>query len=62
VEKVGFDPAAVWENVEINRLDQLMEIDRKILRWNRSFMDVTNPLGQFTVIALVAPVGYVGAN
>lgn len=58
VEGGGFSPGADWENVEIQRLHDLQELDRKMLRWNRSAMDVTNTLGLITLVVLVAPTAY----
>lgn len=55
VESGSFNPDAAWENVDIQRLRDLQEIDKKMLRWNRSFMDVTNSWGVITLILVVGP-------
>jgi hypothetical protein len=55
VESGSFNPDAAWENVDIQRLRDLQEIDKKMLRWNRSFMDVTNSWGIITLILVVGP-------
>jgi hypothetical protein len=58
VESGRFSPDSDWENVDMQRLHELQELDRKILRWNRSAMDVTNTLGVITLIVLAAPTAY----
>ncbi len=55
VESGSFNPDAAWENVAIQRLRDLREIDKKMLRWNRSFMDVTNSWGVITLILVAGP-------
>jgi hypothetical protein len=59
VESGRFSPGADWENVDIQRLHDLQELDRKMLRWNRSAMDMTNTLGLVTLGIVVAPTAYV---
>lgn len=54
IDLAGFDPAVEWERVDIDRLRQLAVLDRKIRRWDRSALDISNPLG------LVAFIGVVG--
>ncbi|MBM9536224.1 hypothetical protein [Desulfobulbus alkaliphilus] len=58
VESGRFSPGADWENVEIQRLHDLQELDRKMLRWNRSAMDMTNTLGLVTLGIVAAPTVY----
>lgn len=58
VESGRFSPDSDWENVEIQRLHELRELDRKMLRWNRSAMDVTNTLGLITLGIVAAPTAY----
>jgi hypothetical protein len=62
VESGRFSPEATWETVDANRLEELMELDRKILRWNRSFMDASHPLGLFALLAILGPAGIVALH
>lgn len=59
VESGHFSPQAAWENADVSCLSGLREMERKILDWNRSFMDVTNIPGVVTLILVVAPAGYI---
>jgi len=52
----GYDAEAEWERVEPERLTELKELDAKIRRWDRSSLEVTNPLGLFVFIVVVAPL------
>lgn len=58
VEAGAFDPAANWETVERDKLKQLLKLDKKMLRWNQSWMDVTNTRGMISLALIVAPVGF----
>ncbi len=53
VEYRGWDPSAEWEPVGPDRLDRLVEMDRKVRAWDQSLLDVTNPLGG-TLFVLIA--------
>lgn len=48
----NYDPAAEWERAELDKLDELIRLDRKIRRWDRSVLDVTNWLGTAMFIVL----------
>ncbi|WP_293815036.1 hypothetical protein, partial [Thiolapillus sp.] len=54
VEFKGFDPGQQWQKVERRRLYELEELDRKMKRWDRSFIDITNAWGVVTFVLLVA--------
>ena len=41
----GYDPKAEWERVEKRRLDELIRMDQKIRKWDRSIIDITNAAG-----------------
>ncbi|HHI78745.1 MAG TPA: hypothetical protein ENK02_02055 [Planctomycetes bacterium] len=45
VEFGSLDPDQHWERVPMERLDELLEMDKKMLAWDRSFLDISNPLG-----------------
>jgi hypothetical protein len=53
VNAKGFDLDAQWEPVEFERLEQLETLHKKMRRWDRSALDLTNRLG-FVVLLLVA--------
>jgi hypothetical protein len=45
VEFGSYNPAAQWQKVRLERLDELIELEKNIRRWDRSMMDISNPLG-----------------
>ncbi|BAO45643.1 hypothetical protein [Thiolapillus brandeum] len=53
VEFAGFSPSSQWQKVERSRLAELKDFDRKVRRWDRSFIDITNGWGIFTFVLLV---------
>jgi hypothetical protein len=53
VDFAGFSPSSQWQQVERSRLAELKDFDRKIRRWDRSFIDITNVRGKITFILLV---------
>jgi len=54
VDLKGFDAAAEWERVDRSRLDDLERIHRQMRRWDRSALDITNPLGAVLFVLLGA--------
>ncbi len=52
VDARGFDPEQHWERVEMERLEELVVLDRKMRQWNRSLIDITNPLGVFAFLVV----------
>jgi len=58
VEFKGFEPVQQWQKVERKQLYQLKELDRKMKRWDRSFIDISNTWGVITfallMLALIA--------
>ena len=53
VEFAGFSPSSQWQKVERSRLAELKAFDKKVRRWDRSFVDITNGWGLFTFVLLV---------
>jgi hypothetical protein len=51
-----FEPDAQWERVALDKLEQLVNHDRRMARWDRSALDVTNGLGAFVLLLLVVPL------
>jgi hypothetical protein len=41
----AMDPTAEWERVEIDRLEDLVELDKRMRKWDLSALDVTNVAG-----------------
>jgi hypothetical protein len=54
-----FDPALQWESVPWEKLDQLVEHDRRMARWDRSALDITNGLGLCVLLLFAVPVGMI---
>lgn len=53
--KIGrYNPKAAWENVGKSKLDEFLKLDKQIAKWDRSSMDISNPLGFFTFLILAA--------
>jgi len=45
-----YDPSAQWERVSLDKLNQLFELDQRMVRWDRNALDVTNVLGAFSFL------------
>ncbi len=56
VEFKGYDPTEQWQRVARSRLSDLKSLDKKMQRWDRSFIDITNPLGVVTFVFLVVAI------
>lgn len=50
VDAGGFDPDAHWERVDMEKLQELKDLDRRMRKWDRSAIDVTNWLGAVTFV------------
>ena len=57
IDWAGFDPDARWERVDVEKLDELRELDKKIKKWDLSALDISNPLG---VVAFLFVAGGLG--
>ncbi len=55
----AFDPEAHWERVEREKLHELKALDAKIKRWDRTGLEVTNPLGLFAFIIVAGGIAAV---
>jgi hypothetical protein len=51
-----FDPAAEWERADLDKLDDIIRLDREIRRWDRSVLDITNWLGALMFILFTVAV------
>jgi hypothetical protein len=54
-----FEPHAKWERTGVEKLEELLQFDKKIQRWDRSVVDVTNPLGLACFVLLTSSLGIV---
>lgn len=52
--RVAIPEDAPWEVAEISRIKELVEMDREIAQWDRSFFDSSNPLGGLIFLVLLA--------
>jgi hypothetical protein len=53
-----FNPQSDWEKVEKHKLDEVLSLDRKIRKWDRSSIDISNKLGFFVFFILLAVIAY----
>jgi hypothetical protein len=53
----GFDPDARWERVDIEKLDDLRALDKKIKKWDLSALDISNPLGLVAFLLVAGGLG-----
>ncbi|UCG89004.1 MAG: hypothetical protein JSW71_10890 [Gemmatimonadota bacterium] len=56
VDSGAFDVAAQWERVGIEKLQELKALDKKMRRWDRSLLDVTNPFGAVAFVLLFGAI------
>lgn len=56
VDPGQFDPELHWEPVELSKLQEIKELDQKIRRWDRSALDISNPLGVVVFLLVAAPI------
>jgi len=47
-----YDPSAEWQRVDMEKLQELSRLDRKMRKWDLSALDVTNPLGAVVFVLL----------
>jgi hypothetical protein len=45
-----YSPASGWEQVDSAKIDEVKQLVKKIKRWDRSLIDISNGLGKFTLI------------
>ncbi|MBN2491597.1 MAG: hypothetical protein JXQ29_12180 [Planctomycetes bacterium] len=57
VDFARWRPTAVWERVEREKLAELARLHEKMRKWDQSALDVTNPIGVLTFVALLLPLG-----
>jgi hypothetical protein len=56
VDAGRFDAAAQWERVGTEKLQELKVLDKRMRRWDRSLLDVTNPLGAVAFVVLCGAI------
>jgi hypothetical protein len=57
VDIKGFSPDADWEKAELHSLEEILELDKSIRKWDTSIIDVTNWLGALFFLAVAAALG-----
>jgi hypothetical protein len=55
-----FDPQSDWEKAGKHKLDELLALDRKIRKWDKSTIDASNALGGFLFLILLGVIGFLG--
>ena len=53
VEFGAYNPSAQWLKATPERLYELVELEKKIKQWDRSMMDISNPLGLVAFVVLL---------
>jgi len=57
--KLGqFDPQSDWEKVGKHKLDELLALDRKIRKWDKSTIDASNVLGGCLFVILLGIIAF----
>ena len=51
-----FDPHREWQAVGMEKLDEIQALHKRMRRWDRSALDVTNPLGVFVLLLVAVPI------
>jgi hypothetical protein len=54
-----FEPSAVWEKVDKSKFFEVERLHRDMKRWDRSLLDISNGLGFFSLIVILAIIGVV---
>jgi hypothetical protein len=52
-----FDPQAGWEKVDSSKFNEVERLHKDMKKWDRSFLDITNPLGLATLAVISLAVG-----
>jgi len=57
--KIGrYNPKSKWEEVGEHKLREFLILDKKIKKWDISSLDITNVLGFFVFLLVIAVLGY----
>ncbi|NIM49929.1 MAG: hypothetical protein GTN62_06545 [Gemmatimonadales bacterium] len=62
VDVKAFDPDPHWERAGMEKLEELKVLDQKIRRWDRSALDVSNPLGLVVFVLVAGGLGFMAWN
>ena len=52
----SYHPDANWIRTDKNKLDEIIQFDKKLKKWDRSAIDISNGLGLFTLIIVIAVI------
>ncbi len=54
-----FEPSAAWEKVDKSKFFEVERLHRDMKRWDRSVLDISNGLGFFSMLVVLALIGIV---
>jgi hypothetical protein len=57
-----FDPQSDWEKAGKHKLDELLTLDRKIRKWDKSTIDASNALGGCLFVILLGIIVFLGVD
>jgi len=52
----GYRPEAEWQKFDKNKLEEILQFDKRLKKWDRSAIDISNGLGLFTLLAIIAVI------
>ena len=54
-----FSPSASWEKVDKFKFSEVERLQQDMKRWDKSALDISSPLGFFTLVAISAVIGFI---
>jgi len=52
----GYRPEAEWQKFDKNKLEEILQFDKRLRKWDRSAIDISNGLGLFTLLVVIAVI------
>jgi hypothetical protein len=56
VSRGRYDPDRGWQVVETEKLEEIQALHKRMRRWDRSALDITNPLGVIVLLLVAVPI------